>query len=374
MKNGKVVIIGGGLAGLTAAIHLVSSGIQVTLIEKESFPHHKVCGEYLSRECLPYLQRLGIDVLSLQPSLLNKFSFSTASGRTINSSLELRGLGISRYNLDYYLFKKAKDLGVIILQDTAIDIQFMGSGFKVKTHQEYNFEADFVLGAFGKRSNIDKNLNRDFITNKSGWLAIKSHYVHDDFPDDTVALHNFKGGYCGISKTETEAINVCYLATYKSFKEFKNPSKYKEEVLCENPHLRSFFNSATSLFDKELSIAQISFTKKSLIYDHILMLGDASGLIHPLCGNGMAMAIHSAKIASESILYFYTSAKSKREDVEKSYREQWLNEFSSRLRTGRVLQKIFLNPGMAEVSQSFIKAFPGLLPKIINKTHGSPIL
>jgi len=38
-----------------------------------------------------------------------------------------------------------------------------------------------------------------------------------------------------------------------------------------------------------------------------LMIGDTAGLIHPLCGNGMAMAIHSAKIASELIGDFYAN-------------------------------------------------------------------
>jgi len=48
-----VLIIGGGLAGLTSAIHLSKSGLKVSLIEKNEFPKHKVCGEYISNEVLP---------------------------------------------------------------------------------------------------------------------------------------------------------------------------------------------------------------------------------------------------------------------------------------------------------------------------------
>ena len=57
----EVVIIGGGLAGLSAAIDLKKRGRSVGLIEKASFPRHKVCGEYVSNEVLPYLQSIGFD-------------------------------------------------------------------------------------------------------------------------------------------------------------------------------------------------------------------------------------------------------------------------------------------------------------------------
>ena len=57
----QVIIIGGGLAGLVNAIHLGKKGINVLLIEKNEYPKHKVCGEYISKEVLPYLSYLGID-------------------------------------------------------------------------------------------------------------------------------------------------------------------------------------------------------------------------------------------------------------------------------------------------------------------------
>jgi flavin-dependent dehydrogenase len=205
-------------------------------------------------------------------------------------------------------------------------------------------------------------------------LAIKGHYKKDDFPDNLVMLHNFKGGYCGLSKTETGAINVCYLASYNSFKKHKDPISFKNEVLIENPHLRDFFQDATPLFEKDLSIAQISFEKKSSIQDHILMLGDAAGLIHPLSGNGMAMAIHSAKIASEAILNYYRDDGYCREAMEKEYQKKWKEQFSSRLQMGQILQRILLNRNLSNFVQRIISSFPFLLPKIISRTHGKPIV
>lgn len=372
MKKAEIVIVGGGLAGLTAAIHLAANGLEVCLFEKETYPHHKVCGEYLSREILPYLETLNLYLYKLTPVEINSLVYSTPRGNKIQAHLPLGGLGISRYALDNFLYQKAQKIGVEIIHESVIDITFNREKFIITTQQGLETTANFVLGAYGKRSGLDKKLNRNFIDIKSGWLAVKAHYTLDAYPGNIVSLHNFKGGYCGLSKTETGAVNVCYLATYKSFKAYKNSETYKNEVLCENPHLNLFFQKAMPLFEKELSIAQVSFNKKSLVENHILMLGDAAGLIHPLCGNGMAMAMHSAKLASESILNYYKSSGINRNDTEERYIKNWDFHFKSRLKTGRILQKILLNPRLAEISQTLINTFPMVLPKIIAKTHGMP--
>jgi menaquinone-9 beta-reductase len=373
VKKDSIAIVGGGLAGLTVAIHLAFSGQEVILFEKEEYPHHKVCGEYLSREILPYLTSLGMDLNSLQPIQIDKLLYSTPSGKIINTQLPLGGIGISRYALDELLYKTALGLGVEIRTEEVTNITFNGESHLI-TSEKGETRANLVLGAYGKRSTLDKKLNRDFIKKKTGWLAIKAHYSIDSYPPDTVSLHNFNGGYCGLSMTETGAINVCYLATYDSFKDHKDPQVYKEKVLYKNPHLRNFFSRATNLFEKDLSIAQISFDKKELVENNILMLGDSAALIHPLCGNGMAMAIHSAKIASTAVLDYLKSPGRSRERLERIYTEGWTQSFSSRINTGRILQKILLNPALAEVSQQAVQLFPSLLPHIIKRTHGTPVV
>jgi len=373
VKEIEIGIVGGGLAGLVAAIHLKSSGKEVTLFEKESYPSHKVCGEYLSKEIMPYLKQLGVDLKELQPTDIKKLTYSTSSGKIINTKLPLGGIGVSRYALDHFLYQKALAIGVNIIQTQVNNIQFINDEFKITSGNNEDFKAKLVLGAFGKRSLLDKKLKRDFISEKSGWLAVKSHYKLDEFPDDLVMLHNFKGGYCGLSKTESGAINVCYLASFKSFKNYKDTTLFKKEVLSKNPHLQNFFKNATPIFEKELSIAQISFGQKTVIQDHILMLGDAAGLIHPLSGNGMAMAIHSAKIASVCILEHTINQSFSRELMEKQYKKEWESHFKSRLRSGKILQKILLSPVFSELSQLLISIFPFLLPGIISKTHGKPV-
>ena len=369
--NLDVLIIGGGLAGLTGAIHLSKKGLKVTLIEKSDYPRHKVCGEYISNEILPYLTWLGADVSPLNPTNITEFEFSAQNGKTAKTKLPLGGFGISRYALDDFLYQKAVANGCTIIKETVNDVSYSTDLFTVKTPNQ-TLSAKIVLGAFGKRSTLDQVLSRNFISKKSPWLAVKAHYS-GDFPNDVVALHNFNGGYCGVSKVENDVINVCYLADYATFKKYKNIEEYQQNVLYKNKQLKNLFENYHPVFDKPLTISQISFDKKQPVENHILMIGDTAGLIHPMCGNGMAMAIHSAKIASELILDYYTGKIDSRELLEKKYTKEWKNNFAKRLLMGRLLAKALTSKSITNMFVSIVASMPVLLKEIIKQTHGKPI-
>ena len=364
-----VIIVGGGLAGLSSAIHLSKANLSVLVIEKNRYPKHKVCGEYISNEVLPYLKFLDIDVFSLGAKQIDKFQLSTTQSKLISSTLPLGGFGISRFCLDNALASKAIETGSEILEDSVEDIQFSNDEFLVTTKSEKTFKAKIVIGAYGKRSNLDVKLNRKFMKRKSPYLAVKTH-VKGDFPDDVVALHNFEGGYCGVSKVENNHINLCYITNFNAFKGYKNIEDFQQKVLYKNRYLKAVFTTTNSVFEEPLSISQISFDTKKPIDHHIIMCGDTAALIHPLCGNGMSMAIRSAQMASVLIIQYFNSETSNREALEKQYLREWNRTFKSRLKTGHVIADLFNQPRTSEVLMQGLKWFPWILPYIIKRTHG----
>ncbi|MCR9181596.1 MAG: NAD(P)/FAD-dependent oxidoreductase [Flavobacteriaceae bacterium] len=368
MKNKyDFAIVGGGLAGLTAALHLSRNGYKVILFEKNSYPHHKVCGEYISNEVLPYLKSLGIKPFQLHAKQIHKLVLTNHNGTKAQTNLQLGGFGISRYCLDHHLFEKVQQIAEIA-KETITDVLFQETHFILETLSKKQIEATKVIGAFGKRSNLDKALNRSFIQKKTPWLAVKVHYKAS-FPDDFVALHHFKGGYAGLSKVETNHVNCCYLVTHRVFAKYKNIEEFQEQVMCVNPHLEAFFKTATPVFEKPLTISQISFERKKPVENHLFMIGDSASLIHPLCGNGMAMAIKSAKILAETCIENKNATQA---ELEKIYASKWEKEFSDRLQAGAFLQKLVMNPSLLKTGVWLNKYNKKLMPYLISKTHGQP--
>lgn len=376
LKNSScidVVIIGGGLAGLVSAIYLSKSGIQVVVIEKHTYPRHKVCGEYLSNEVLPYLQFLNIDLFELGAKKIKRFILSTTNGKTIETKLPLGGCGISRYTLEYYLAQKARENGATIFHDTVLHVKFINDHFQMVTKNQKKYNAKILIGAHGKRSNIDVNLNRNFLKSRAPLLAVKNH-LKGDFPDDLVALHNFNGGYCGISKVENNNINACYLTDLKSFQKFKNTEDFQQNVLYKNKYLKDIYENSEPVFSKPLTISQITFLPKKPVEQHILMCGDSAGMIHPLSGNGMSMAIRGAYMVSVLIKSYFNGEINSRATLEKIYEKKWTNEFSNRVKAGHMIALFFRMNIFSEMIMFGLKSFPGLLPKIIKQTHGKPLL
>ena len=370
--NFEVIVIGGGLAGLCNAIHLSKQGVRVLLIEKNEYPKHKVCGEYISNEVLPYLKYLDINPFDFGAVKIDKFELSTTTNKTISANLPLGGFGISRYKLDFVLSEKAKRNNVSILKDSVTNVNFINDFFLIETKENKQFSAKICIGSFGKRSLLDVKMERDFIQKKSPYLGVKIH-AKGVFPDDLVALHNFKGGYCGVSKVENNTINLCYITSFLSFQKHNNIEDFQKNVVFKNSFLKEIFNNSTPVFEKPLSISQISFEIKKPVENHMIMCGDSAGMIHPLCGNGMSMAIQSAQIASKLVLNYLKGDIKTRKQLEKSYIRQWNKRFSLRLKAGRFIAMLFRNDKTASILLQGLKRIPILLPLIIKQTHGKSI-
>ena len=368
-----VAIVGGGLAGLSLSIQCAKRGYSVVLFEKEKYPFHKVCGEYISFESWGFLEGLGVPLSKMKLPEIKKLIVSAPNGKTVQSNLGLGGFGISRYTLDNYLANLAKEAGVVILEETKVtDINYTGSKFTIHDLQR-SYEAKVVAGTFGKRSNLDIKWKRPFTEKKpnklNNYIGIKYH-IKTNWPDDTIALHNFSDGYCGISQIENGNYCLCYLTTANNLRICGNDiSKMENEILSRNIHLQKIFSSSTVLYQSPLTISQISFDKKSQIENHVLLIGDAAGSITPLCGNGMSMALHGSKIAFSCINKFLSVIIS-REEMEQQYQSQWQNEFGNRLKIGRSIQRFFGKKWVTNLFIAVLKPLPRVVSWLIRQTHG----
>jgi len=367
-RNRGVIIIGGGLAGLVSATLLARKDIPVTLIEKKSYPFHRVCGEYISNETRPFLIREGLYPAELSPIAITELELTSVNGKSAVIPLDMGGFGISRFSFDHFLHRKAVDAGVtFLLNCEAQAIRNTNDHFEIQVGDKV-LTGDVVLGSFGKRSRMDHVMRRSFIDKRSPYAGIKYH-IMTDHPAARIALHNSKNGYCGISRVEDGKVNLCYLTHRDNLRAHKSVRAMEEAVLFENPFIRNIFDNARFVSTKPEVINEISFVTKTPVHEHVLMIGDAAGMITPLCGNGMAMAIHSAKVASECVALFMKDEVD-RAAMEIRYADAWNKLFSRRLWIGRQVQRLFGSKGASNFAVGLARRSPGITRRIVEATHG----
>lgn len=368
-------IIGGGLAGLALAIQLAKENYHVILMEKEAYPFHRVCGEYISFECWNFLESIGYPLSDMDLPVIKQLLVSAPNGNTLTHALPLGGFGISRYKIDAELAQIARDCGATIKENEKVsDVVFDGHFFTVQAASA-KVKAKCVVASFGKRSNLDVKWKRPFALKRPGklnnFIGVKYH-VKLDTPAELIVLHNFADGYCGMSQVENNTQCLCYLTTAGNLKRSGNSIRAMEQnILYKNPLLKQLFSNAVFVREEPVTIAQVAFTQKKQVADHVLMVGDAAGLITPLCGNGMSMALHASKIAAVTITNFL-QGKISRQQMEADYCLQWHNLFAKRLRTGRFIQRMFGRPWLTNVFIAILKRFPKIVAYLIRQTHGEP--
>jgi menaquinone-9 beta-reductase len=374
-RSYDVIIAGGGLAGLALSIQLVRSGYSVALLEKETYPYHKVCGEYVSLESWNFLEELGLPLSDWNLPVIRQLLVSSPDGNSIMHELPLGGFGISRYKLDAAMAAIARSEGVALRESVKVtDMRFERSMFTVHTSDGV-LRSKIACGTYGKRSNLDVKWQRAFIQKRSdrlnNYVGVKYH-VHADIPAERISLHNFRDGYCGISRIEDGKCCLCYITTARNLRESGNSIPEMERmILRQNPFLEKIFSSANFLFPQPVTISQISYEQRTRVADHVLFVGDAAGMIPPLAGNGMSMALHGSKLAHRPIDAFL-KGQIARYELEQEYTDQWDRQFGRRIWVGRRLQAWFGSERRTNLLIYSLKPFPRLVSFLIRQTHGEP--
>lgn len=375
-----VAIVGGGLAGLALAIQLARQNFGVVLFEKEQYPFHKVCGEYISNESWSFLQGLGLQLHLMDVAQIDTLMVTAPNGTRLKTPLGLGGFGISRYTLDAQLVTLAKSYGVTVLDDCKItSVTFKEDRYELTAQHNRNVsvvQARFCTGSWGKKSNLDKQWQRAFLQKTpaglNNYVAVKYH-VRTTAPLNEIALHNFKGGYCGFSKIEGDKWCLCYMTEARNLRLYgNNIAAMEKAVLHQNPHLKSLFNSVKVCEGFPITISNISFGKKEQDLPQFgPLLGDAAGTIPPLCGNGMSMALHSSKLLARLIPLFFNHTITA-EQLASMYAQDWQRTFGIRLKAGRMLQYFFGGNRSTNLLVAGLKPLPGVVCRLIRATHGQP--
>jgi flavin-dependent dehydrogenase len=351
-----VAIVGAGPAGSTLAALLAARGLAVALIDRDAFPRDKLCGEFLSYDALPIAEALGID-LSAAPAIAHCRIVSRH--RTYAFDFPHAARGVSRLFLDHALHRRAVAAGAVAITSPATAV----ARDRVST-EAGDVAARVVVGGWGRWGRFDQQLGRKFVRDRSHRnFGFKRHYRGE--LSDIIELYSFGRGYLGVSPLEGGLTNICGLVHATRIAHLKGRwDAFIGEIRAEEPLLEAMYARHEPAQEGFLSSEPVIFRGRSAVVDGIFMIGDASGVIDPLTGNGMAMAMQSALVAAPFIVRALSSRK-----AEEEYRMRHAEMFLPRIAWSRRVAFLLSRPGLLDAALALRSRAAG--PFLLRHTRGT---
>jgi flavin-dependent dehydrogenase len=353
-----VAVIGAGPAGSTLAALLAGRGVRVALYDRDAFPRDKLCGEFLSYDALPVLQPLGVvDAIDRAGAPRIDRCRITGSKRTYEFALPHPARGVSRLFFDDLLLRTAVARGAI-----------RRDGMTVSSLDELS--AQVVVGAWGRWGRFDQQLQRGFVRDRTHRnFGFKRHYrgPHDD---GVIELHSFRRGYLGVNAVEGGLTNICGLVHASRLSGHKGRwDTFIDAIRAEEPHLEELYAHQVPAQEGYLSSEPVIFRARSAVEGGVFMVGDASGVIDPLTGNGMAMAVQSALLAAPLLLRLLEQP-SRRAEIEREYRRAHRRFFATRIAWSRRAAMLLARPRLIDAAMAAVRA-PAIGEMFLHRTRAS---
>lgn len=373
-----VAVVGGGIAGPVAAIHLARQGFKIILLEKERAPHHKVCGEFLSGEGLPLLKEIGLDVKKLGGEDISSLRVH-GPRLSVERKLPVKAMGISRRKLDEKLLERAEAEGVDVRRGVLVKELVDGlespSGSIVLETSDGEFRAQRLIVATGKSDfrSLNEREGRD-----SGYVGFKMHLVLKPSVMKLVKKHIdlfvFDGGYGGLSPVEEGLANFCFLIEKKKLKEIGTDWESLAGHIARSCWAAShYLDGAEPQFKNLLSIANIpyGFVRRAPPEAGMFFVGDQMAVIPSLTGDGMTIALVTAKRAAESIVEMLGGKAKLRFAPHASvkYQRSMRTQLRLQVEAGFYLHRLFKKPRFVDVVIRAAQRIPGLLDAAVLATR-----
>jgi flavin-dependent dehydrogenase len=348
-----VVVIGGGPAGSTLAALLAGKGLDVALVDRDPMPRDKLCGEFLSYDAMPVLERLGADrEIDGAGSPRIERCRVVGSRRTYEFTFPHPARGVSRLLLDELLFRTAVGRGARRFDGWMATKMEEGRVTIERGDERLLLEAAAVAGAWGRWGRFDQQLGRAFVRDRSRRnFGFKRHYrpaAHVEA--GIIDLYSFKRGYLGVNGIEGGLTNICGLVHASRLAGHKGRwDAFVEEIRQEEPQLERLYAAHQPAQEQFLSSEPVIFRARSPVEHGVFMVGDASGVIDPLTGNGMAMAIQSALLVAPMLLRIARSPAG-RATMERQYRGEHARMFDRRIAWSRRTARLLSRPKLLDLA------------------------
>jgi flavin-dependent dehydrogenase len=360
-----VVIVGGGPAGSSAAIQLARAGLSVALLEQKHFPRQKLCGEFISPECLPHFAELGVlDAITGDAVPVERTLFFARNGRSVAVPSEWFGvshaIGLSRAEKDATLLEKARETGVDVFQGThAASLLFEGehvAGVKARQDAACTFDvrARLTIDATGRARVLCREIERshnNIRSERADYVAFKAHLRDAKIGDQDCEIYGYSGGYGGCTHVENDLYNLCFIVSSRLARQYHSDADaIVKSVLFSNRRAFVALRDA-AVAGGWLAVPIERYGQGDLApADGLLAVGDAAAFIDPFTGSGILLALESAKLLAETIAASFDgpATRDRFAALRAEYRRRYHEAFERRLRVSSLVRGAAFVPFLGE--------------------------
>ena len=392
MPDYDVIIVGGGPAGSSAAITLAGRGARVLVLEEKRMPRAKLCGEFVTPESFPTLERLGVlsAMWGAGAQRLTRLSLVVASGKRVETPMaamsDVAGwaLSLSRARFDQILFERARTVGADCREGIAVKQCVVEGGrargveaLSLGDGRGVRFDAPLIIDASGRASRLMVNREERRAGPRGSRLyGLKAHLANVEGIDEQVELYFFPQGYGGLSLVEDRLVNLCFIADERTFRAAGgDPLRIVEQTVMRNTLARERLRGA-EVVGKWHSVGPLAFGHRRLSQGGVLAVGDASGMIDPFTGTGIQIALRTGELAAAAVVDAMSESKAGREQnlfehALANYTESYAREFGQRMKVAGWLRRVALSPAIASPAVRLLAWSPVLTRRVLRATRSS---
>ncbi|HEX4507474.1 MAG TPA: FAD-dependent monooxygenase [Alphaproteobacteria bacterium] len=356
------LIVGGGLAGGALAATLAGAGRSVVLLERETGPHDKVCGEFLSREAVLYLEALGIDAMVLGACRIHSLRLSAGTG-IATVKLPFPALSLSRRALDDAVLKRAVDMGADIRLGARVQsLEGDGGAWRARLSGGEEVRGRGAFLATGKHDlrgwARPAGLQPDLIGFK---MHMRLSAPQAAELAGHVELTLFRGGYAGLEPVEGGLANLCLLVRRSRYAALGQQwGALVEAMRADDALLARRLEHAEPCWDKPLAVFSIPYGHVRRGSDGPWRLGDQAAVIPSFAGDGMSIALHSARLAAKYFLQGGTAA---------AYQQRMARDVGTAVRAATLLSQLSVHaPGRTLIGWGASR-LPGIMASVAALTR-----
>jgi flavin-dependent dehydrogenase len=272
-----ILIIGGGPAGLAAAIATRRRGFNVTVADGIVPPADKACGEGLMPDALTALSELGVLINAADSFPFRGIRFLDR-GTTVDASFPVGcGRGVRRTTLHRMMIEQAEAVGVQLRWGARVDLSAVRCGW--------------IIGADGENSLVRKWAGLDACVRDRRRFGFRRHYRIEPWTD---YMELYWGPACQVYVTPVTPESVCVAAISRD-------SQFRlDDALREFPDLEQRLK-LSAMMSTERGAVTSSRKLKAVYRDRTALIGDASGSVDAITGEGLCLAFRQAMALTEAI-------------------------------------------------------------------------